>query len=275
MRVSCWTLLAFGGRFFRLATIHALRQSRFRMELLIWQPSVRSLAHCRGPKMKGKTHMKKILIAMAIAATLVAISATAEEDRFAERLALDKKVPHEVARSGKNPIAEKYDTLVMRVYFRDRAERDRLAQELNAEEVPTTGGYLTVIRDRNLYYGLTARGLHVEIDENSSRNLSDPQILRETFYGGYKSVEEIYAFLDQKVAQFPNLVEKIDIGDSWCKSNPGSCVLPSPWNGYDLWVLHITNSNIPGPKPVFWADGDIHAREIATPEVVMRMIDYL
>ena len=38
-----------------------------------------------------------------------------------------------------NPIAEKYDTLVMRVYFRDRAERDDLAQELNAEEVPTTG----------------------------------------------------------------------------------------------------------------------------------------
>ena len=163
----------------------------------------------------------------------------------------------------------------MRVYFRDRAERDRLAQELNAEEVPTTGGYLTIIRDRDLYYGLTARGLRVEIDENSSRNLSDPQILRDTFYGGYKSVEEIYAFLDQKVAQFPNLVEKIDIGDSWCKSNPGSCVLPSPWNGYDLFVLHITNRNIPGPKPVFWADGDIHAREIATPEVVMRMIDYL
>ncbi|HWM26692.1 MAG TPA: M14 family zinc carboxypeptidase [Chthoniobacterales bacterium] len=179
------------------------------------------------------------------------------------------------ARSGKHPIAEKYDTLVMRVYFRDRAERDRLAQELNAEEVPTTGGYLTIIRDRDLYYGLTARGLRVEIDENSSRNLSDPQILPYTFYGGYKTVEEIYAFLDQKVAQFPNLVEKVDIGDSWCKSNPGSCVLPSPWNGYDLYVLRITNRNIPGPKPVFWADGDIHAREIATPEVVMRLIDHL
>ena len=179
------------------------------------------------------------------------------------------------ARSGKNSIAEKYDTLVMRVYFRDRDERDRLAQELNAEEVLTTGGYLTVIRDRDLYYSLLARGLRVEIDENSSRNLSHPQILPFTFYGGYKTVEEIYAFLDQKVAQFPNLVEKIDIGDSWCKANPGSCVLPSPWNGYDLFVLHITNRNIPGPKPVFWADGNIHAREIATPEVVMRMIDYL
>src|SRR5437762_508402 len=177
--------------------------------------------------------------------------------------------------SGKNPIAEKYDTLVMRVYFRDRAERDRLAQELSAEEVPTTGGYLTVLGDRDLYYSVTARGLRVEIDEISSSNLSHPQILPFTFYGGYKTVEEIYAFLDQKVAQFPNLVEKIDIGDSWCKANPGACVLPSPWNGYDLFVLHITNRNIPGPKPVFWADGNIHAREIATPEVVMRMIDYL
>jgi carboxypeptidase T len=179
------------------------------------------------------------------------------------------------AGSGQDAIAEKYKILVMRVYFSDRAERDRLAHELNPEEVPTTGGYLTVIRDRDLYYGLRARGLRVEIDENSSRNLSDPQLMLETFYNGYKSVEEIYTFLDQKVAQFPNLVEKIDIGDSWCKSHPGSCVLPSPWNGYDLFVLHITNRNIPGSKPVFWADGDIHAREIATPEVVMRMIDYL
>src|SRR5262249_29129644 len=86
------------------------------------------------------------------------------------------------AGSGKNPIAEKYETLVMRVYFRDRAERDRLAQELNAEELPTTGGYLTIINDRNVYYSLRARGLRVEIDENSSRKLSDPQILHETFF---------------------------------------------------------------------------------------------
>src|SRR5207247_6907305 len=137
--------------------------------------------------------------------------------------------------SGKNPIAEKYDTLVMRVYFRDRAERDRLAQEFNAEEVPTTGGYLTVLGDRDLYYSVTARGLRVEIDEISSRNLSHPQILRDTFYGGYKSVEEIYAFLDQKVAQFPNLVEKIYIGTSWCTMNPGSCLVHSPSSGSDTF----------------------------------------
>ena len=163
----------------------------------------------------------------------------------------------------------------MRVYFRDPRRTRPAGPGTRRRRSAHDGGYLTVIRDRDLYYSLTARGLRVEIDENSSRNLSHPQILPFTFYGGYQAVEEIYAFLDQKVAQFPNLVEKIDIGDSWCKANPGSCILPSPWNGYDLFVLHITNRNIPGPKPVFWADGNIHAREIATPEVVIRMIDYL
>jgi hypothetical protein len=216
-----------------------------------------------------------VVAAVTLAGLALRVALAAGPEHLSVRGSKSQIVAENPDASNKNPIAEKYKTLVMRVYFRDRAERDRLAQELNPEEVLTTGGYLTVLGDRDLYYNLRGRGLRVEIDEDASRNLSDPQILRDTFYGGYKSVEEIYAFLDQKVAQFPNLVEKIHIGDSWCKSNPGACVLPSPWNGYDLFVLHITNRNIPGPKPVFWADGDIHAREIATPEVVMRMIDYL
>src|ERR1041385_3128627 len=216
-----------------------------------------------------------VVAAVTLAGVALRVALAAGPEPASARSSKSQIVAENPDASNKNPIAEKYNTLVMRVYFSDRAERDRLAEELNPEEVATTGGYLTVLGNRDLYYSLTARGLRVEIDENRSRNLSNPQILPFTFYGGYKTVEEIYAFLDQKVAQFPNLVEKIDIGDSWCKSHPGSCVLPSPWNGYDLYVLHITNRKIPGPKPVFWADGDIHAREIATPEVVMRMIDYL
>ena len=88
---------------------------------------------------------------------------------------------------------------------------------------------------------------------------NDPHVF-DTFYGGYKTVEEIQTFLDQEVATSPNLAEKVDIGDSWCKSHPGFCTQPAPNNGYDLWVLHITNRGIPGPKPVFWYDTGIHAR---------------
>jgi hypothetical protein len=164
--------------------------------------------------------------------------------------------------------------LVLRVYFRNQIERDRLATELGAEEVPTTGGYLTVLADPALYNDLLGRGLRVEIDQEQTRILNDP-VLRDTFYGGYKTVEEIYDFLDAKVTAYPNIAEKVDIGDSWCKSHPGSCIHPQPNNGYDLFVMHITNRSIPGPKPVFWFDAGIHSREIATPEVAMRYIDWL
>ena len=143
------------------------------------------------------------------------------------------------SRSGKNPIAEKYDTLVMRVYFRDRAERDRMAQELNAEEVPTTGGYLTIIRDRDLYYGLTARGLRVEIDENSSTQPQRPSnparnFLRRLQVGGRNT----YAFLDQKVAQFPDLVEKVDIGDSAQGQSGARASYPVPERLRSLGATH-------------------------------------
>jgi carboxypeptidase T len=171
-------------------------------------------------------------------------------------------------------LAAKPTTLVLRVYFRDRAERDRLATEFSAEEVPTTSGFITIIANADTLNTLRARGLRVEIDQRNTDILNDPA-KRDTFFGGYKTVEEIYTFLDQKVAAHPTLAQKVDIGDSWCKTHPGLCTYPQPNNGYDLFVLHITNQDIPGPKPVFWFDAGIHSREIATPEVAMRYIDFL
>jgi carboxypeptidase T len=169
---------------------------------------------------------------------------------------------------------QREEVLVLRVYFRDNAERDYLATTLGAEEVPTTNGYLTVLTDRETYNNLVARGNRVEIDEEQTARLNDP-ILNETFYGGYKTVEEIYTFLDQQVAAHPTLAAKVDIGDSWCKTHAGQCTYPQPNNGYDLFVMHITNQAITGTKPVFWVDAGIHSREIATPEVAMRYISYL
>src|SRR5687768_9044304 len=167
------------------------------------------------------------------------------------------------------------DSLVLRVYFRDTAERDRLATELAAEETDTRTGYLVVWTDRATYNDLIARGLRVEIDEKQTKEANTPIIWGNTFYGGYRTVEEMEAFLDQKVAAYPMLAEKVDIGDSWCKTHPGQCTQPNSWNGFDLYVMHITNQNIPGPKPVYWFDSGIHSREIATPEVAMRYIEWL
>ena len=170
-------------------------------------------------------------------------------------------------------------TLVLRVYFKDVAERDRLATELGAMEASTLDGYLTLWASRPTYERLLKRGLNVVIDEKATEQvrrfayygLGGP----DTFYGGYKTVEEMVAFLDEKVAAYPTLAEKVDIGDTWCKTHPGLCLVPTPFGGNDLWVLHITNQSIPGPKPVFWFDAGVHSREIATPEVAMRFINML
>ncbi len=172
------------------------------------------------------------------------------------------------------------ETLVVRLYFHDVFERDRLATEWGADESATTGGYLTVWTDRTIYNQMLAKGLRAEIDQAMTQQANNPNLFGQnspdTFYGGYKTVEEMQTFLDQMVTNYPNLAEKIDIGDSWCKSHPGVCTNPAPtWNGYDLLVLHITNRSISGTKPVFWYDTGIHSREIGTPEVSMRYISWL
>src|SRR5690242_5612115 len=172
------------------------------------------------------------------------------------------------------------EVLVLRVYFKDTAERDRLATELGAAEVATTGGFLTVWTDRATYNSLLARGLRVEIDQETTKQANNPGLFGQnspgTFYGGYKTVEEMQTFLDTMVATYPNLAEKVDIGDSWCKTHPGACTAPAPtWNGYDLYVLHITKRSIPGPKPVYWFETGIHSREIATTEVATRFMSQL
>jgi carboxypeptidase T len=177
--------------------------------------------------------------------------------------------------------AQQEQILVLRVYFADNAERDRLATQIGAEESSTLDGYLTKWADRATYNAMLTAGLRVEIDQEQTR-LANLPIQRnsesanpETFYGGYLTVEEMYAYMDTLVAAHPTLAEKIDIGDSWCKTHLGQCTQPNTWQGFDLYVMHITNRNIPGPKPVFWYDGGIHSREIATPEVARRFIAHL
>ncbi|HUS16725.1 MAG TPA: M14 family zinc carboxypeptidase, partial [Chloroflexia bacterium] len=172
---------------------------------------------------------------------------------------------------------------VLRVYFHDMAERDRLATELSAEEMETLGGYLTVLADASMLSHIQQRGLRYEIDQEGTTQLNNPNLFvpdggPNTFYGGYKTVEEMQAYLAQYATNYPTLAQVVDIGDTWCKQQPGGCVLTSPalsWPGYDLLVMHITNQAIPGPKPVFWFETGIHSREIGTPEVAMRYIAHL
>ncbi len=75
-------------------------------------------------------------------------------------------------------------------------------------------------------------------------------------YECYATVEETLSDGEQLSIDYPNLVEWIDIGDSWNKVNAS--------NGYDLMVLKITNQNIVQDKPKLFIHSAMHARELTT-----------
>jgi carboxypeptidase T len=77
-------------------------------------------------------------------------------------------------------------------------------------------------------------------------------------FGCYPTVAETYATIDALVAAHPTLAAKIDIGDSWEKISPGGN------DGFDLFVIKITNSAIVADKPRLFAMSAVHARELAT-----------
>ena len=188
----------------------------------------------------------------------------------------------------KSTVSGEGQTVALRIYFRSTQERDQLANELDVSEAPTTDGYLTAYVNRGDYDAqlatLESQGLRVEVDQEQTYQLNHVADLfnttpwdgnPDTFYNGYHTVDENYAYMDSLVAQYPTLAEKVDIGNSWCKTHAGQCTWPNSWNGFDLYVLHITNRNIPGPKPVFWYEAGIHSREIATMEVADRYMSLL
>ncbi len=177
--------------------------------------------------------------------------------------------------------------VVVKVRFKDDRERDLLAVRWGADEVSTRGGYLTIWASQPQYEQMVAAGLNLTVDKPLTDLANHPKKLfgkasagdspcpADNYCGGYRTVEEMQSFLDQMAATYPNLSEKVDYGNSWCKDRAGSCTLPSPYSGYDLLAMHITNRNIAGPKPVFWYEAGIHPREIAVSEVAMNYIQYL
>jgi len=69
----------------------------------------------------------------------------------------------------------------------------------------------------------------------------------------YPTVEETYQQAADLALVYSELVNWIDIGDSWLKANGQG--------GYDLMVMQITNKTITGDKPKLFIHSSMHARE--------------
>ncbi len=114
---------------------------------------------------------------------------------------------------------------------------------------------------------LGRQGWNVQIDYQLTAELPQAGGI-ETFQGGYRTVEETYAFLDQMQTMYPNLAKVSVYGQSWQK-------IQNSATGYDLKAITLTNQTNRGVKPVFLLQGGIHARELVPPELATRFIQYL
>jgi len=166
-----------------------------------------------------------------------------------------------------------YSTLLANVYFKDRADLDLLATELDLlEHVDHKKGFVAALLDQAQYEDLRARGYRVDIDKEQTLLLNQPresdgQIFSIPNYSCYRTVEETYSSLASIASTKPNLASWVDIGDTWDKATAGG------GGGYDMRVLVLTNKSIGGTKPKFFLMGAIHAREYTTAELATRFAE--
>ena len=165
--------------------------------------------------------------------------------------------------------------IVARVYYLDRNDLTKLAAHLDVWEVHPEQSYLVALLTQAEQQELAQAGYQVVVDEPRTSKLYAPHPASPGQTSGipgfscYRTVTETYASAQAIALAHPDLATWTSIGPSWEKAN-----LTAP-AGFDLNVLRLTNSAVPGPKPKLFVMASIHAREYAPAELLTRFGEYL
>ncbi len=176
------------------------------------------------------------------------------------------------------------DVSIWRVFVDDQTDVERLAAG-NYDLVEGRGeNYLLVVGENGVANQLRRDGFRIQQDRQLNPIKGVDGRLQAngafaaaaaTFYGGYRTVEEHYAHLDQVAGDHGSLATVYDYGDSWRKTTGAA-------NPNDLKVICLTakqsgdcqlSPNSDKPRALVMAA--IHARELQTSEVAYRLIDEL
>jgi hypothetical protein len=149
--------------------------------------------------------------------------------------------------------------------------------ELNAEDMEKLRRFgfrfeyaSDFVYQRNLILGqLQARQMQ-ELSRVQQQGVQPANVTTQSIpnYTCYETVEETFAAAQGFVSTKPNLASWIDVGDSWEKTQSAA-------NGYDIWVLKLTNNAVTGSKPKLFINAAIHAREYTTAPLVLEFARWL
>ncbi|XP_006120382.2 carboxypeptidase A2 [Pelodiscus sinensis] len=107
------------------------------------------------------------------------------------------------------------------------------------------------LESHHIEYSILLEDLQMAIDEEKQEMVSNQQRERGTNnfnYGTYHTLESIYSALDDLAAEYPNLVSKQKIGDSYEKR--------------PMYILKFSTGGT--NRPAIWIDAGIHSREWVT-----------
>ncbi|GAB4196501.1 MAG: hypothetical protein Tsb002_29890 [Wenzhouxiangellaceae bacterium] len=163
---------------------------------------------------------------------------------------------------------------VVRVYGIDAAALSEIHKQFDVWGADSDDHYAVVgIRNRAELERLQALGHTVRIDPKFTERYRQPLMLgfgNDTIpnFPCYRTVEATFTTAQNIVTAQPQLAELFDIGDTWERTQNNA-------EGFDLWVLRLTNEAIAGPKPTLFVMSGIHARELTTAELMTRFAERL
>ena len=185
---------------------------------------------------------------------------------------------------------ERSEQFIIKVDWTDHQALSQLRGRYDVWQIMPMQQTAYLYGDERTLLELKDGGWQAEIDEEKTAfHLAQPQArAAEAFFGGYKDNAEILAELERIHAQYPELTELFDYGDSLCKTL-GGCLTPGgdALQGHDLWALRISNEAISGTsqisgtnvisgsKPVFVLHAGIHSRELSSMEIALRFANQL
>ncbi len=164
---------------------------------------------------------------------------------------------------------------VLIVHYNDRDQLADLANRYDVVEVDPEAQTVKIFSNQITRDALTAQGFVWTVDIPYTTQINKEvkplagQITGIPGYPCYRTLPEIYASADSLAVAYPDLVQLVDIGDSWEKTQNAS-------SGWDIRALVLGNRTTPSVSKsnAFFMSG-IHAREWAPPEVSLRLAEYL
>lgn len=157
-----------------------------------------------------------------------------------------------------------YSTPVMQVkVYIDSKDQFLELRKMNLDQYSIGDNYIEIITSPSELEEIQASGFRTEVVHSDLVSFYQSRIEPNKDMGGYMTLSEINAAIDDLVANHPDIVS--------AKYNIGQTL-----EGRDTWAIKISdNPNIDEDEPEILFTSAIHAREVITPMIVLNYANYM